>query len=232
MAYVYPQDIFLSRFPIVHFKFILSNPMTEISLDNVRNTYRFYAPLYDRVFGAAFEPGRVALGEAVSALRPASILEVGVGTGLILERYPASSAITGIDISREMLDIAQERAAKLNNHNIRLMAMDAEKMDFPDGTFDCVAMPYVLSVTPNPQQLIAEIRRVCKKDGTILILNHFSGSRFWWFLERTVRSMANKIGFRSDFCYNEQILAHDWEIKSVKKVNFLGLSKLVEIRNV
>lgn len=216
----------------MQFKFNLSAPMNQISLDNVRSTYRFYAPLYDRVFGAAFEPGRVALGEAVSALRPPSILEVGVGTGLILGRYPATSLITGIDISREMLDIAQERAAKLNGHNIRLVAMDAEKMDFPDGCFDCVAMPYVLSVTPDPQRLIAEIRRVCKRDGTILILNHFSGSRLWWFLERTVQSMANKIGFRSDFCYNEQILKHDWEIKSVKKVNFLGLSKLVEIRNV
>ncbi len=213
-------------------QFNLTNPMSEISLNNVIDTYRFYAPLYDRVFGAAFEPGRVALGEAVSRLRPASILEVGVGTGLILERYPAASAITGIDISTEMLGIAQERATKLKNHNIRLLAMDAEKMDFPDGSFDCVAMPYVLSVTPDPQKLIAEIRRVCRKDGTILILNHFSGSRFWWFLERTVRSLANKIGFRSDFCYNEQVLKHDWEIRSVKKVNFLGLSKLVEIRNV
>jgi phosphatidylethanolamine/phosphatidyl-N-methylethanolamine N-methyltransferase len=205
--------------------------MSQISLNNVIDTYRFYAPLYDRVFGAAFEPGRRALGEAVSALRPASILEVGVGTGLILSRYPATSAITGIDVSREMLDIAHERASRLENHNIRLAAMDAENMDFPDGSFDCVAIPYVLSVTPNPRKLVAEIRRVCKKDGTILILNHFSGSRFWWFLERTVRSMADKIGFRSDFCYDEQILSHDWEIKSVRKVNFLGLSKLVEIRN-
>lgn len=206
--------------------------MRPISVDNVVNTYRFYAPLYDKLFGAILEPGRRALTDTVNAIRPASILEVGVGTGLTLQRYPARSSVVGIDISNEMLDIARERAEKtLADRDIRLCAMDAEAMDFPDGSFDCVAIPYVLSVTPHPERLVAEIRRVCRKGGAILILNHFSGSRFWWFLERAVRSLANRIGFRSDFCFDEQILKYDWEILSVKKVNFLGLSRLVTIRN-
>jgi phosphatidylethanolamine/phosphatidyl-N-methylethanolamine N-methyltransferase len=206
--------------------------MKPISVDNVVNTYRFYAPLYDRLFGAVLEPGRQALTETICSVRPVSILEVGVGTGLTLCRYPPTSSIVGIDISTEMLAIARERAKALTEHDIQLVAMNAESMDFPDGSFDCVAIPYVLSVTPNPERLIAEIRRVCRKNGTILILNHFSGSRFWWFLERAVRSLANRIGFRSDFCFNEQILKYNWEVQSVRKVNFLGLSRLVMIRNV
>lgn len=205
--------------------------MNPISVDNVVDTYRFYAPLYDRLFGAVLEPGRRALTDAACAMRPTSILEVGIGTGLTLERYPDSASIVGIDISHEMLDIARERADKLPSRSIHLAAMNAEAMDFPDACFDCVAIPYVLSVTPNPERLVAEIRRVCRKGGAILILNHFSGSRFWWFLERAVRSLANRIGFRSDFCFDEQILKYNWEILSVKKVNFLGLSRLVVIRN-
>ena len=205
--------------------------MNPISVDNVVDTYRFYAPLYDRVFGAVLEPGRRALTTAVRALRPTSILEVGVGTGLTLTHYPASSSVVGIDISEEMLEIARERADALADRCIHLAAMNAESMDFPDGCFDCVAIPYVLSVTPNPEKLVAEIRRVCRKGGTILILNHFSGSRLWWFLERAVRSLANRIGFRSDFCFDEQILRYDWEVLSVRKVNFFGLSRLVTIRN-
>lgn len=205
--------------------------MNPISVDNVVDTYRFYAPLYDRLFGAVLEPGRRALTDAVCKIQPNSILEVGVGTGLTLERYPKSAAVVGIDISHEMLEIARERAERLAGRSIHLASMNAEAMDFPDGSFDCVAIPYVLSVTPNPERLVAEIRRVCRKGGAILILNHFSGSRFWWFLERAVRSLANKIGFRSDFCFDEQILKYDWEILSVKKVNFLGLSRLVVIRN-
>ena len=205
--------------------------MNPISVDNVVDTYRFYAPLYDRLFGAVLEPGRRALTEAVCAMRPTSILEVGVGTGLTLERYPASASVLGIDISKEMLEIARERAEKLPGRSIHLASMNAEAMDFPDHSFDCVAIPYVLSVTPNPERLVAEIRRVCRRGGTILILNHFSGSRFWWSLERAVRPLSKRIGFRSDFCYDEQILKYDWEILSVRKVNLFGLSRLVTIRN-
>jgi phosphatidylethanolamine/phosphatidyl-N-methylethanolamine N-methyltransferase len=209
----------------------LNQLMKPISIDNVVTAYRFYAPLYDRVFGAVLEPGRQALTQAVRAARPSSILEVGVGTGLTLSQYPPGSAVVGIDVSTDMLEIAQERARKLPERDIQLFAMDAEAMEFPDNSFDCVAIPYVLSVTPDPKRLISEIRRVCRKNGTILILNHFSGSRFWWFLERAVRSLANRIGFRSDFCFDEQIMKHDWEVLSVRKVNFLGLSRLVTIRN-
>jgi len=205
--------------------------MKPISVNNVVATYRRYAPLYDRLFGAVLDPGRQALTEAVSSIRPVSILEVGVGTGLTLCRYPPTATVVGIDISDDMLEIARERAKALHERRIHLVAMNAEAMDFPDGSFDCVAIPYVLSVTPEPQRLIAEIRRVCRKGGVILILNHFSGSRFWWLLERSVQPLADRIGFRSDFCFDEQVLHHDWEIQSVREVNFLGLSKLVVIRN-
>jgi phosphatidylethanolamine/phosphatidyl-N-methylethanolamine N-methyltransferase len=205
--------------------------MKPVSVDNVINTYRFYAPLYDRLFGAIFEPGRQALAEAACSIRPRSLLEVGVGTGLTLSQYPADSEIIGIDVSTEMLEIARCRADQLPDRNIRLAVMNAEAMDFPDGYFDCVALPYVLSVTPNPERLVAEIRRVCRKGGTIVIVNHFSGSRFWWLMERSVRSLANRIGFRSDFGFDEQILRYDWEVQSVRNVNMFGLSKLVTIRN-
>jgi phosphatidylethanolamine/phosphatidyl-N-methylethanolamine N-methyltransferase len=109
--------------------------------------------------------------------------------------------------------------------------MDAEAMSFDDASFDVVTIPYVLSVTPNPEKLVAEARRVCRKGGTIFVLNHFSGSRFWWPLERAVRPVADKIGFRSDFSFGDQILRYDWEVRSVKSVNLMGLSRLVEIGN-
>jgi phosphatidylethanolamine/phosphatidyl-N-methylethanolamine N-methyltransferase len=75
------------------------------------------------------------------------------------------------------------------------------------------------------------LRRVCRPGGTIFILNHFSGSRFWWVLERAVRALADKVGFRSDFSYEEHILSHDWQVVRLTTVNLFGLSKLVEIRN-
>jgi phosphatidylethanolamine/phosphatidyl-N-methylethanolamine N-methyltransferase len=43
--------------------------------------------------------------------------------------------------------------------------------------------------------------------------------------------MADRIGFRSDFRFEEHILAHDWQVESVRGVNLFGLSKLVVLRN-
>lgn len=209
----------------------VSPESTPISLDNVVRTYRFYAPLYDLVFGRVLDHGRAVLAQQVSALNPESLLEVGVGTGLLLDRYPSTTRIVGIDVSTEMLEIARGRIQALKDHSIDLLPMNAEQMSFADGSFECVTLPYVLSVTPNPEALIAEARRVCRKGGTIFIVNHFSGSKFWWALEQLVRSLADRIGFRSTFTFEEQILRYDWHVHAVQDVNLFGLSKLVTIRN-
>jgi phosphatidylethanolamine/phosphatidyl-N-methylethanolamine N-methyltransferase len=197
----------------------------------VVRTYDRFAPLYDRVFGRVLGPGRELMAKVTSAMQPASVLEVGVGTGLTLAGYPATSRVVGIDLSPDMLERARQRAAAMPERDISLHAMNAERMDFPDGSFDCVTVPYVLSVTPHPDRLVQEIRRVCKPDGSILVLNHFSGSRFWWLMERAVRSVADRVGFRADFEYDRHILSHDWQVVAVHQVNLFGLSKLVVLRN-
>lgn len=205
--------------------------MKPISQSHVIRAYRHYAPVYDVLYGYVLDRGRLAMTQAVAALNPGALLEVGVGTGLTLARYPAESKVVGIDLSEEMLEVARLRRRRLNGRDVHLEVMDAEAMSFDDASFDVVTIPYVLSVTPNPEKLVAEARRVCRKGGTIFILNHFSGSRFWWPLERAVRPVADKIGFRSDFSFGDQILRYDWEVRSVKSVNLMGLSRLVEIGN-
>ena len=203
----------------------------EPTEQGVVRTYDRFAPLYDRVFGRVLAPGRRLMAAATTALEPASVLEVGVGTGLTLAGYPESARIVGIDLSQDMLERARARAARLPDRDIALHAMNAERMDFADNSFDCVTLPYVLSVTPHPARLVQEIRRVCKADGSILVLNHFSGSQFWWLMERAVRSVADRVGFRADFGYEKHILAHDWRVVSAQSVNLFGLSKLVVLRN-
>jgi phosphatidylethanolamine/phosphatidyl-N-methylethanolamine N-methyltransferase len=205
--------------------------MKPISQSHVIRAYRNYAPVYDVLYGYVLDRGRLAMTQAVAALNPGALLEVGVGTGLTLARYPADSKVVGIDLSEEMLEVARVRRKRLNGRDVHLEVMDAEAMSFDDASFDVVTIPYVLSVTPNPEKLVAEARRVCRKGGTIFILNHFSGSRFWWPLERAVRPVADKIGFRSDFSFGDQILRYDWEVRSVKSVNLMGLSRLIEIGN-
>lgn len=204
-----------------------------ISKADVKRTYDFYAPLYDFVFGAMFKPGRRELASEIARLSrtPSRLLEVGVGTGLTLHLYPQETALTGVDISDDMLARARMRAALLPGRSIELLCIDGEALPFPDGHFDCVALPYVLSVTSSPEKLVREVRRVCAPHGHIFVLNHFSGSRFWGIFERLVAPFAARIGFRSAFMFDENILRYDWQVLSVRPVNLLGLSRLVRLRN-
>jgi phosphatidylethanolamine/phosphatidyl-N-methylethanolamine N-methyltransferase len=209
----------------------VTNGAAHPSLEGVTRTYGIYAPLYDVVFGAVLEPGRRAMAATASQLQPSSVLEVGVGTGLTLSGYPPHTKVVGVDLSPHMLERARSRAAAMPQRDIELYVMNAERLEFPDDSFDCVTVPYVMSVTPNPARLVHEVRRVCKKDGKILVVNHFSGSRFWWLMERSVRPLADRIGFNSEFSYEKHILAHDWRVASVRSVNLFGLSKLVLLDN-
>lgn len=206
--------------------------LTSISRTQVEQSYRRYAPIYDLLFGASLGPGRVAMTKLVRTLNPASILEVGVGTGLTLNQYPPSAQITGVDVSLEMLAGAAKRVQTQDAGRIVLRAMDAEAMEFEDNSFDCVTVPYVLSVTPDPDRLVREVRRVCRPNGHIVIVNHFSGQAPWRFLEAMARPLAAWLGFRSDFSMERHVLSHDWQVESITPTNLLALSRLIHARNV
>jgi phosphatidylethanolamine/phosphatidyl-N-methylethanolamine N-methyltransferase len=205
--------------------------MCKITKEDVLHTYKRYAPLYDFVFGAVLQPGRNKLFDLVHQISPQSILEVGVGTGITLPNYPQNAKLVGVDISPEMLQRAKKRANSCSNKDIYLHVMNAENLGFPDSSFDCVVLPYVLSVTPNPFALISELRRVCKTNGSIIIINHFSGSKRWRMLEHLVGKLSRKVGFHSEFDYDDNILVHDWHIDTVLPVNLFNLFKLIHIIN-
>ena len=191
--------------------------------------YRRYAPVYDFLFGPILEQGRIAMAQAVRVASPKTILEVGVGTGLALARYPTNATAIGVDLSLHMLNRASSLARR-QGVAADLICADAEQLPLADSSFDCVTLPYVLSVTPDPWQLMAELRRVCMPGGNVFILNHFKGAGVWTFSERIVEPLADKIGFRSDLSL-ESIESEGWAINSVNSVNLFGLSKLVSITN-
>jgi phosphatidylethanolamine/phosphatidyl-N-methylethanolamine N-methyltransferase len=202
-----------------------------ITRAQVERSYRRYAPVYDLLFGASLGPGRAAMTRLVNRLAPQHVLEVGVGTGLTLDQYPAAARITGVDVSLEMLASAQRRVRPQDAGRIELRAMDAEAMDFADASFDCVTLPYVLSVTPNPDRLVAEVRRVCRPGGHIVIVNHFSGQRQWRLVEALLRPLAASLGFRTEFSLEQHVLSQPWQVLSVEPVNLLSLSRLIHVRN-
>ncbi len=171
-----------------------------MDLDAVTRTYRRWAPVYDRTFGIVTRMGRQRAVAEVNRGQ-GRVLEVGVGTGLSLPGYAPHLEVTGIDYSDDMLAIARERVAREGLTQVReLRQMDARRLDFPDAHFDWVVAMYLVSVVPDPETVIAEISRVCKPGGQVIIVNHFAretGPLAW--IERRLAPLANRLGWHADF---------------------------------
>ena len=195
----------------------------------IKAAYRRYAGFYDALFGPVLQPGRKAVLK-VLGLRPGDrVLEVGVGTGLSLPMYPATVKVTGVDLSREMLDKARARVARRGLANVEgLLEMDAEKMDFPDASFDKVVAMYVMPVVRHPARVLEELHRVCKADGEIFIVNHVkSDNRILRAFEMGLARFSNQIGFRPDFELRE-LVSGAGEIDEVARIL---LWRVMRVRN-
>jgi phosphatidylethanolamine/phosphatidyl-N-methylethanolamine N-methyltransferase len=91
---------------------------------------------------------------------------------------------------------------------------------------------YVASVVPNPARLAAEMRRVCKPGGTIVIVNHFtSENRFMRFIEKRLAPLAGKIGFHADFPLAPFLTVSGLAVRETRPSNLFGYWKLLRCVN-
>lgn len=180
-----------------------------MDINAVKNSYKIWAPIYDKTFGAFTTVGRKRAIKHINN-RHGKVLEVGVGTGLSLKHYQPHLQVTGIDVSSHMLAKARKKVVKRGlNHVASIQEMDARAMTLPDNHFDTVVAMYLVSVVPNPEQVIAEMARVCKPGGEVLIVNHFAREKgALAAMEKTFAPFANKIGWHSDFSIH-RILGED-----------------------
>jgi ubiquinone/menaquinone biosynthesis C-methylase UbiE len=101
------------------------------------------------------------------------VLEVGVGTGLNFELYDARRVrrLTGIEPDLHMLRRALPRAGALRLA-ASLVVADAERLPFAAASFDTVVVTFTLCTIPDPAAALAEIRRVLRPAGQVLVLEH------------------------------------------------------------
>ena len=137
--------------------------------------YRRLAPVYDFVYGLLLQPGRRLAIRLMAPQPGARVLEVGVGTALGTRFYPPHCRVTAVDLSPDMLVRASQRLGRERSSVVRLVRMDARRLAFPDALFDVVYAPYVVNVVDDPVAVVAEMKRVCKPAGQIVLLNHFAG---------------------------------------------------------
>src|SRR6202161_830446 len=175
----------------------------DFDRETVEQAYDRWAPVYDLVFGGVFSKGRKAAIHATNRIG-GRVLEVGVGTGISLPQYAPHLRIFGTDISEAMLRKAKRRVTDQNLSNVEgLAVMDAEKLEFPDDSFDVVMAQYVVTAVPNPEAALDEFARVLQPGGEMILLSRVSadaGMRH--FIEKGLQPVVRQLGFRTDFAWS------------------------------
>jgi SAM-dependent methyltransferase len=99
------------------------------------------------------------------------VLDVACGTGnTAIPAARAGGVVTGTDIAPNLLDKARERASA-ERLQIKFEEGDAEQLPYPDGAFDVVLTMFGAMFAPRPEQVAAELLRVCRAGGLIAMAN-------------------------------------------------------------
>jgi phosphatidylethanolamine/phosphatidyl-N-methylethanolamine N-methyltransferase len=210
----------------------------QLDRATVEQAYDRWAPVYDLVFGGVFSKGRSAAIAATNRIG-GRVLEVGVGTGISLPLYAPHLRIFGTDISEAMLEKAKKRVAESGLKNIEgLAVMDAEKLDFPDNSFDVVMAQYVVTAVPNPEAALDEFARVLRPGGELIILTRVSADAgMRRFIEQRLQPVVRPLGFRTaEFAWSRYAKwlagAKRMELVERRLVPPLGHFSLVRFRKI
>ena len=169
-------------------------------LDAQKRVYAVWAKFYDRIYqGLLSRAQREAVAAACACGR--DILEIGVGTGLTLPYFDSDRQVVGADLSLDMLRVAKAKVQSQGlDHVIGLLVMDACRLGFADRSFDAVTAQFVITLVPDPEQALAEMDRVLRPGGEIVISSRLVGegglAAPLWSL---VAPLAKAVGWSSDF---------------------------------
>lgn len=158
--------------------------------------YSDLAHFYDAIFGRVFVDHEHEVLGSLNLRPDQKILEVGVGTGIALEAYPRYVHVIGIDPSQEMLEQAIVKSRENKWEHIELRRGDAQQLEFPDDSFDWVMNFHVMTVVPNPLQMMSEMVRVLKPGGRLVTVTHFaSNNPVLFFLGSLVNPVTKLLGW-------------------------------------
>jgi ubiquinone/menaquinone biosynthesis C-methylase UbiE len=111
-----------------------------------------------------------ALFDAIRPLPSDDVLDVACGSGaLTLDLARMTRQVTGIDLTAAMIEQGRARQAKAGIGNIHWHIGDVLPLPFPDGTFSLVVSQAAFHHFCDPGAVLAEMARVCTRDGRIAV---------------------------------------------------------------
>lgn len=134
-----------------------------------------------------------------------TVLDISCGTGLVTipvaEIVQPNGSVTGVDLSKGMIEEARSRAENEGIGNVTFKRMDAEALDLPDNSFDLVICSLGLMYFPNPDKALEEMYRVLKPGGRAAALVWGARKECGWaeifpITDRRVQSEVCPLFFR------------------------------------
>lgn len=129
---------------------------------------RAFARIYDRVLEASEQAGLREIRRDTLAAATGRTLELGAGTGLNHDLYP--EAVTELVLTEPFAPMARQLRTKVPGASV--VEAPAERLPFPDHSFDTVAVTLVLCTVDDPAQALREVARVLRPGGRLLFMEH------------------------------------------------------------
>lgn len=190
--------------------------------------YDLWAWFYDGTFGALVHSRHHRAMDELRVKPGDRVLDLGVGTGMTLGRYPHDVQVVGMDLSGGMLAKAKDKCHEAGLDHVQLIQGDAMHPPFAEASFDHILIAHTVSVVSEPNRLMQWARRLVKPGGTVIVLNHFrSPNRLMGWLERVFNPMFVKIGWRSDLSLDECLNGVDLHIRYRFKTSTIDLWQIV-----
>lgn len=169
----------------------------------LRRSYRLLAPVYDLAVRGALARARARSLARLQRRARGEVLVAGIGTGLDLPLLPPAHRYVGVDLTRAMLARAVARRGPLE---VCFVEGDVQALPFADAGFDMAVLHLILAVVPRPERCLAEIARILRPGGRVLLFDKFlrPGERAW--LRRALNPVARRIATRTDVVF-EDVLA-------------------------
>ena len=199
---------------------------------STKRIYDIHSLFYDATFGRLVRR-RIARAIGHMSIRDTDhVLDLGIGTGVSLNHYPARGKIVGIDLSSGMLREARKKIREQGRTNTVVFQADAMRLPFADDSFDHVFISHVISVVSDPYRLVEEAQRVARPGARIVIVNHFqSTNRFLAMLEKWLCPLCTKLGWRSDLALQDLIRRTGVEVDYRYKLESIDLWETVVMTN-